>query len=267
MKIYKRKIRIVIGQDDGSAISIDSLYIQIEIKKNISSKPNEGTVNIYNLAKNTENQIKEKGVRIRVFAGYDDRLILIHDGDIRRVDRDRSDVDRITVITLGGNLNKLSQAVFNKSYSGQVSVKQIVLDSIPSFNIDATDINQIPDHEFLYDFSFTGKTSDLLDSILNPIGVQWFESDNFIKFSASKKALESVVLLTKDTGLIGSASITDKGVKFKSAMNGRIVLNGRVKIESVLVNGTTKVIQILHKGDNREGVFVTEGIGTEIEQS
>ncbi|MCK5607371.1 hypothetical protein KAR91_36140 [Candidatus Pacearchaeota archaeon] len=267
MRLYKRNIKIVIGQEDGDAISIENLYIQIEIKKNISGKPNEGIVNIFNLAENTENHIQEKGVRIRVFAGHDDRPIMIHDGDIRRVDRDRSGVERITIITLGGNVIKLSQAVFNKSYSGQVSVKQIVLDSIPSFNIDATDIDQIPDDAFLYDFSFTGKTSDLLDKILNPIGVQWFESDNFIKFSANKKALDSVVLLTKDTGLIGSASITDKGVKFKSVLNGRILLNEKIKIESTLVNGVTKVIQILHKGDNRDGDFITEGIGTEIEQS
>lgn len=267
MKLYKRIIRIVIGQEDSTAISIDKLYIQIEIKKNISGKPNDGFVKIYNLAENTENQIRDKGVRIRVFAGHDDRPVLIHDGDIRRVDRDpKPGVDRITIINLGGNVVKLSQAFFNKSYSGQVSVKQIVLDAIPTFNIDATDTDQIPDDAFLYDYSFTGKTGDLLDKILNPIGVQWFESDNFIKFSSNKKALENVVLLAKNTGLIGSASITDKGANFKSVLNGRIVLNERVKIESILVNGVIKVIELMHKGDNRDGEFITEGIGTEIEQ-
>jgi hypothetical protein len=267
LRLYKRIIRVVIGQNDGDAIAIDGLYIQIEIKKNISAKPNEGFVNIFNLSENTENQIREKGTRIRVFAGHDNRPVLLHDGDIRRVKREPQPPDRITRITLGGNVIKLSQAFFNKSYSGQISVKQITLDSIPSFNIDATDIDQIPDNAFLHDFSFTGKTSDLLDKILNPVGVQWFESENFIKFSANRQALDNVVLLNKDTGLIGSASITDKGVKFKSVLNGRIVLNERVKIESILVNGTTKVIEILHKGDNREGDFVTEGIGTELEQS
>jgi len=267
LRIYKRIIKIVIGQEDDTALKIDDLYMQIEIKKLISAKPNEGTVKIYNLSDATENQIKDKGIRIRVFAGYDNRPALIHDGDIRRVDRDRTNVDRIVTIGLGGNTIKLSQAFFNKSYIGQVSVKQIVIDAIPSFNIDATDLDQIPDSAFLYDFSFTGKTSDLLDKILNPIKVQWFENDNLIKFSLGKRAFENVVLLNKDTGLIGSPSVTDKGTKFKSVLNGRIVLNEKVKIESRLVNGVYKVIQILHKGDNRDGEFVTEGIGTGIGQS
>jgi hypothetical protein len=265
LRIYKRIIKVIIGQEDSTALKITGLYMQLELKKLISAKPNEGTVKIFNLADATENQIKDKGIRIRIFAGYDDRPVLIHDGDIRRVDRERTGLDRITTITLGGNVIKLSQAFFNKSYSGQVSVKQIAQDAAPSFNIDATDFDQIPNDAFLYDFSFTGKTSDLLDKILNPIKVQWFETDNLIKFSAGKKTFENVVLLNKDTGLIGSPTVTDKGTNFKSVLNGRIVLNERVKIESRLVNGVFKVIQISHKGDNRGGEFVTEGMGTEIE--
>lgn len=266
MRIYKRIIRVVIGEADGSAISIESLYIQIEVKKVLSEKPTEGEVRIYNLAASTEDRIREKGVRVRVFAGYDNQPVLIHDGEIRRVSRDRTNVDRITTISIGGKMIKLSQAIFNKSYSGQIQVKQIVKDSIPTFNIDAVNIDEIPDDAFLYDFSFTGKTGVLLDKILTPIKVQWYENDNFIKFSLRGKALDPVVLLTKNTGLIGSASITEKGIKFKSVLNGRITLGDRVKIKSDLVNGVYKVIQTLHKGDNREGDFITEGVGVEFEQ-
>jgi len=265
-RLHNRIIQTVIGQNDGDALRIDSLYTQIEIKKAISGKPNEGTVNIYNLAEATENQIQEKGIRIRIFAGHDLQPILLHDGNIRRVERVRQPPDRITSIFLGGNTIKLAQAIFNKGYSGQVSVRQIVEDAIPTFNIDATDLDQIPDDAFLYDYSFSGKTGVMFDKILNPIGVQWFESDNFIKFSSNQKALENVVLLDSDSGMIGSPTVTDKGVKFKSVLNGRIVMNERIQIKSSLVSGTYKVIEILHKGDNREGEFITEGTGTELEQ-
>jgi len=267
-RIYKRIIRTVIGQEDSDAISIESLYTQIEIKKGISGKPNEGFSNIFNLSEATENQIQEKGERVRIFAGYDGEPILLHDGDIRRIDRARKPPDRITSVVLGGNTIKLSQAVFNKSYSGRITRKQIVEDAIPSFNLEATDIDQIPSSgtdAYLYDFSFTGKTGVLLDKILNPIGVQWFETDNFIKFSLSKQPLDSVVVLNAGSGLIGSPTVTEKGVKFKAALNGRIELNGRIQLESEVVSGIFKVIELMHKGDNREGDFVTEGVGTEIE--
>jgi len=268
MRIFNRIIRVIIGENEGDSISIDSLYIKIDVRKNISGKPNEGTVKIFNLAETTENQIQEKSTRIQVFAGYDDQPILIHDGDIRRVDRERSGLNRVTSIVIGGNQNKISQAYFNKSYSGQISIKQIVEDSLESFQgLTGIDLDQIPDNENLNDFSFTGKTGILLDKILNPINVQWYETDNFIRFSQANATLEPVVLLTKNTGLIGSATVTEKGVKFKSVMNGRITLNEKVKIESELVNGLYKVIEINYSGDNWNGSFVAEGVGVEIEQS
>ncbi|MCK5133231.1 MAG: hypothetical protein KAR40_13900 [Candidatus Sabulitectum sp.] len=265
MRIFKRIIRIVVGQEDGTALAIEKLFMEIEVKKFLSGKPNEGFGRIYNLSETSENQIREKGIRIRIFAGYDGQPVLLHDGDIRRVDRDGfGKLNRITTINIGGNVAKLSSAFFNKSYSGQVAVKQIVADAVPSFGIDAINIDQIPDNAFLYDYSFTGKTGDLLDEILNPIDVQWFENDNFINFSLKGSALESVVVLSKNTGLIGSPSVTEKGIKFKSALNGRITVTNRVKIESQAATGVYKVGDIAHTGDNRAGKFETNGIGLEI---
>jgi len=277
LNLPKRIINVQIGNGEGTALSIgtsenNSTYIQMEIMKNISSKVNEGVVRMFNLSDSTENQIREKGKRVRVFAGYNGKPILIHDGEITRVDRDPDEesLNRITSVSLAGKLIQISQSIFNKSYSGQVAVKQIVQDAIPTFGLDYADIEQIPDNEFLNDYSFTGKTSDLLDEILDPIKIQWFENDNFIRFSAREKTpetRESVVLLNSNTGLIGSASITEKGAKFTSRLNGRITLNSQIKIESNLVNGVYKVIQTLNSGDNRSGKFTTEGIVTNIEQS
>jgi len=277
LNLPKRIINVQIGNGEGTALSIgtserNSTYIQMEIMKNISSKVNEGVVRMFNLSDSTENQIREKGKRVRVFAGYNGKPILIHDGEITRVDRDPDEesLNRITSVSLAGKLIKISQSIFNKAYSGQVAVKQIVQDAIPTFGLDYADIDQIPDNEFLNDYSFTGKTSDLLDEILDPIKIQWFENDNFIRFSAREKTpetTESVVLLNSNTGLIGSASITEKGAKFTSRLNGRITLNSQIKIESNLVNGVYKVIQTLNSGDNRTGKFTTEGIVTNIVQS
>jgi len=277
LNLPKRIINVQIGNGEGTALSIgtserNSTYIQMEIMKNISSKVNEGVVRMFNLSDSTENQIREKGKRVRVFAGYNGKPILIHDGEITRVDRDPDEesLNRITSVSLAGKLIKISQSIFNKAYSGQVAVKQIVQDAIPTFGLDYADIDQIPDNEFLNDYSFTGKTSDLLDEILDPIKIQWFENDNFIRFSAREKTpetTESVVLLNSNTGLIGSASITEKGAKFTSRLNGRITLNSQIKIESNLVNGVYKVIQTLNSGDNRTGKFTSEGIVTNIVQS
>ena len=259
MRLYKRYIQVVVGNDD-SAISIDSLFITFEIKKGISGKPSEGTVKIYNLNNTSEAKIQDTGERIRIFAGYDGNKDMLYDGDIRKIEKDKQRLDRICTITIGGNVFKLTAAFFNKSYQGAVSVSQVVQDAIPSFGMSATSIDKIPASN-LNNFAFTGRTSDLLDRILNPLNVQWFENDGFIKFSKRGESTETVFVLKPGTGLVGFPSLTDDGVKFKALLNGQIKIEGRVKIESSLVKGLYKITELIYRGDNRDGEFLVECSG------
>lgn len=262
MRLYKRTLQTIIGDDDGSAISIDNLFTKIEIKKTLSSTPNEGTDSIYNLSDTKETLIREKGTRIRILGGYNGQVGSLFDGDIRKVERDTDGQNRITTITLGGNVFALTDAFANVSYQGAVSVTQIITDTIPSFGLSYANLDIIPASN-RQDFSFTGRTADLFDQILEPIGVEWYEDSGFVQFSLVGQATETFPILNKDSGLIGSASITDDGVKAVSLMNANIRIGGRIKIESILVNGIYKVTQLMYRGDNREGDFFTEFLGVD----
>jgi len=269
MRLYNKKIVVIIGQNDSTAIKIIDLLIKFNIDKQLSGKPSEGTVEIFNLNRDNENQIKQKGERIRLLAGYDGRLDLIYDGDIRRIDVERVGNDRAVRVRIGGNYIRLTSAIFNESYSGAVDVKTIVSDAIPSFGLEVSGLDVIPDSR-MNDFSFTGRTSDLLDKLLKPLEIQWFEDDGFIKFSKiGVVESERVYLLKYDSGLISAGLVEPalegsekfNGIKFKAFLNGRIKLNNKIKIQSELVNGIFKVIAISYSGDNREGGFFIEGRG------
>jgi len=264
-RLYKRNVEVIIGPDDGTALSIKDLFIEFEITKRISSKPSEGVVRIYNLSDSSENKIRDIGTRIRFLAGYDGVYDLIYDGDIRKIDKDNPHPDKTTTITLGGNLFKLTDAIFNQSYSGAVPVRQVVEDAVPSFGVDAVGFDRIPDAN-LNDFSFTGRTSDLLDQILKPLDIQWYEDNGFVKFSNKGQTTGTVFVLRPGSGLVGSPSVTADGVKFVFLLNGKIRPNVPVKIESEKVNGIYKSTQILYAGDNRAGDYFGEGLGVEIEQ-
>jgi len=262
MQLYKRNVEVIIGADDGSAISFKDLYIQFEIKKTISSTPNEGLVFIYNLSDTTETLIKERGVRIRVLAGYGGQFALLFDGDIRKVERDKAPPERKTIIKLGGNVFAITDSIANISYSGSIPVKQIITDTISGFGLSYSGLDSIP-NSTLNDFSFTGRTADLFDEILKPINMQWFEDSGFIKFSAVGASTEEVALINASSGLIGSPAVTDTGIKAVSLLNASIIPGGRVKVESTLVTGIYKVTQLVYRGDNREGDFFTEFLGAE----
>jgi len=262
MRLYKRNLEVIIGESDGSAISITDLYIQIEIKKTLTSAPNEGTVTIYNLSDTTETLIKDKGVRIRVLGGYNGQSALLFDGDIRKVERNKQPPERMTVVTMGGNVYKITDAIANISYAGPISVKQVITDTISEFGLSYTGLELIPDST-LNDFSFTGRTADLYDQILTPLNLSWFEDSGFILFSIIGSSTETVALLNSTSGLIGSPAVTDEGIKAVSLLNANIRPGGRVKVESKLVTGIYKVTQLVYRGDNREGDFFTEFLGAD----
>lgn len=282
MRLYKRDLSVIIGSDI-SEVLIKDLYIVVEIKKEAQSTPAEGTVRIYNLNETNETLVRTKGERIRIIGGYEGGTGLLFDGDIRKVERDRESTDRITTITLGGNVEKLTQATFIRSYEGQVRIRDIVQDIVPSFALGIEGLSGIPSGFVTNDFAWSGRSADALTRLLEPIGVLWYEDGGIISFSIEGVVGPDVAyVLRSGTGLIGSPSVTDKGVKARVLMNPRITVNSRVQIISDVLQrsaqgdaqnaraaesqGFYKVTQVLHKGDNRDGEYVTEILAVDINE-
>ena len=283
MKLFNRQFEIIVGESDSEAISIKGLAMKFEIKKVSSSEPIEGFVEITNVSDATSTFIKDKGQRIRIIGGYEGRVGLLFDGDVRRVERGRSGVDRITKIELGGNLVKLSNARFSRSYAGNVSIKQIVTDAIPSFGLTANNLDFLPIIQKA-NFAFDGKTSDLLDRLLPSNGINWREDSGLITFSRIGKAddLINIPVISAGSGLIGIPGQTDKGgVKFRSLLNSNLNIGKAVKLTSEVIdnsgggrdqnvnsgntNGIYKIISISHNGETRGTPFYTDIEGTPIE--
>ena len=277
-QLYRRQVKVQVG-DGAEAVTIPNAFkIRFELKKLVSSTSSEGSIGIYNLADTTKEIVRDRGKRVRLFAGYGDTIPLLHDGDVLRVSQDDQVVDRITNIFFGGRIFNVSQAVFSRSYQGDVSLRTIVGDALPSFGLqfDEQIINIIPADATIPNFSFNGKTATLLNQLLRPLDLQWFERNSEVLITQSGEVPENqagdVFVLNSTTGLIKTAVQSDKGVNVVCLLNPRIVVGSIVKIESdVLRNasfpgfqvkkpslntvGFYKVIQITYQGDNWDGKF------------
>lgn len=256
-------------------------YVTFELKRDNAEQPSEGSVSIYGLNTQTESLIREEGERVRILAGYAGNVQLVFDGDIRRIDKIKpSGQDRRTDIIIGGNVVKQTAGIFNKSYSGPVAVSQIVADAVPTMNLFYRDLLQIP-VSFIEDFTYSGKTTDLLTRILQPLGVIWREQDGFIEFSAAGKYSDlTTVYLGPDSGMLGSPTISEGGrIKVLSLFNPLIVPGHPIVLKSetrsrerypagVVVGGDNtrteqasgrfKILSAYHTCDNRVGPFQTE---------
>ena len=294
---FLRKVRVTIGgvADEvipaaavrPAAIVIEDLYIRFRIRKEVTDTPLEGVIDIYNLNESNETRIRERAERVLLEAGYEDGgLEVIFDGAVRRVERQRVDLDRVTRIHVGGKTSRAEIAdhvrrkIFDRSYEGTVTVREIIEDAVETTGLflDYASFAQIPEDAVETDRRFATTALIAMQSLLRPLGVEWYEEDGVVFFSAYRKSADDRldgVVVSEKSGMISSPTVTDDGVRIRTLLDPRIRLDTRFRIESSILdraasgdainesaaelqNAVWKVIAITHAGDNRLGEYVSE---------
>lgn len=284
LRRYLRTIRVTIG-DAASAVVIDGLFVHFNIRREATSTPAEGTIDIYNLNESNETRIRERAVRVLLEAGYQGAVEPIFDGVVRRVERQRVDLDRIVRVHVGGKISGAEVAgqgrrsVFVRGYETTVSVRELVADGVETLGLVLGDISIIPEDAVETDFSYNGDTQLMLRERLRPLGIEWYEEDGVVRFSKIRASVDDRiegVVISERTGMLGSPTETDDGVTVRTLLDPRLRLDTRIRIESsvldrgasgdaenirageVTLPGTVfKVVEVTHEGDNREGPFET----------
>lgn len=259
---FLRNVRVTVG-DDASALRVEDLLIKFKLRREATDTPAEGFISIYNLTPANEQRIRERGVRVRLEAGYGGRYALLFDGDIRRVERIREPVDRGVKIAVGGNSTKQRQAVFVLTYDASTPVRTIFEDAARTMGLEIGPLDLIPaDATRPEGFAFQGATRTLLSGLLQPHGLRWYEDNGVIRITKQGTSTDDRpqgVLINRRSGMIGSPTITDDGIRVRSLLDVRLRLDTRVRVESELVDmgQLWKVVEITHQGDNREGEYET----------
>ncbi len=256
---WKRQIFVTVAGQ-----TLNRQKIEIEIKREASETPATGTIIIYNLSRDTEQQIFERGESIIISAGYGDRTNIIFDGAVQRVEKehDITQRTRTTSITLAGAnvaVNKLS-GVSTIGFSGSRPLRSVVSLLVADLDLILGPLDAIPDIE-VSDYSFSGQTAKALTTLLAGRGVHWYEQDGTIRFNSSALHQQSdgnLITLSPETGLIGSPSITDDGVATRSTLKPQAKIGDPLYLTSDTITGAWKIVSLLHKGDNWQGDFFTE---------
>ena len=276
---FIRNVRLTIGAGD-EEVRIEDLFIKFRIRREATNTPAAGEIDIYNLNQSNETRIRDRGMRVLLEAGYAGNFNPIFDGDIRRVERERVDLDRITRIHIGGNVARQAASIFIKSYVGETLVRQIVRDGIEVLGLDAGPLDLIPITAVETDYDYAGPTRLMLTRLLSPRGIEWYEDNGGVvrisKIGVTADDRPQGVTISEQSGMIGSPTTTDDGIRVLTLLDSRLTLDTRIRIESAVLaaaasgdavnevaeeitgNPTWKVIQVEHAGDNREGEFVTQ---------
>ncbi len=205
---------------------IEEADMEFEIITNLNKEPNQATIRVHNLAESTRNLFSSDHQGIEFFASRNptDDLKMIFRGETTNVLNERNYPGYITTIYAGDGDKVFSSIPFNKSYSAGtlylVILKDIAATMSLPVEIDYYDVSA----KILKGETFSGLCKDVLDQICKDLGLKWsiqqgiLEIINLVQPIASQP---TAVLLSTDTGLIGSPVLVERQENKQNTKSGK----------------------------------------------
>jgi hypothetical protein len=265
MIIFDRIVTCAVSEVGKSGILVEGLRIAFEVKKDGSSKENTAQVQIFNLneahrgfLEKTDSSGKSP-LKIVLSAGYSGIAKQIFYGDVTRVSNQKQGSDWVSNITAADGHKKTQTVKVTQSFKENVTLTQAINYLVDQLGFPKRHIKNIPSDKFLNGLSFLGYARDELDKLCRKNNLQWFIQDGEITVMPQTTTTdEANVVLSSETGLIGSPEKTEKGVNAKCLLNADVRIGKKVLLQAITIKGLYKVNSLNHKGNNKDGEFITQ---------
>ena len=182
MSQFNRIASIRLGTPDtpGYFLEITGLRISFQIRKNLDTTANTAVIEIYNLKKDTRNQLKEVFETIILEAGYQDGdgLKLLFQGNISETFTRRRGPNLVTVIRSGDGLKALVETKFNRGYAAGISAWDILDEIITAMGVPKKISNRLKQiarkkgNKFANAFTSAGAASKAMDKIVKSLDIE-----------------------------------------------------------------------------------------------
>jgi hypothetical protein len=238
-KLYGRAARVVIHE-----LEITSLDMRFRVSRTLRPEPDTLELQVWNLNEDHRAQLQRHGtatnaanpVQVRLEAGYrpdqlrtgtaaaldaigaTQSLPLLFGGDVREIWSTREGPDWITTFTAGDG-DAAASARVNKAFGPgtplRFAIEQVVselglgLGQLPTEIANATLFGGGP--QFASGVVLSGHGFTQLTRLLTSAGYSWTVQDNEIVVVKRGSSFGTAVLLTPETGLIGSPAPTNDG--------------------------------------------------------
>jgi len=269
LTLFNRSASVLITTNTNSTLKITGLRITFDIDKTEGKDPNTGRIEIYNLSEDTRNNIRDLGKNVTLFAGYTDGNgeELLFTGDITNISHSISKPEVITTIEASDGKTSINNSKTVISQSGKASGRGILQRVLGEFSI-GNNLNQITFQDKFYasGFSFAGLSKDALTKVTDFLELSWSVQNNQIQIAKFDQSDETgVILLTSDTGLLGSpqrlsgesrkskkyTKRNNPGWRFNSLLFPSINPKGIIAAQSVEIKDVSQFIvySVAHSGD------------------
>jgi len=238
---WLRRLRVTVSGAAGSAVFEGSqdpepgFAISFAGTKTIGCKQNTFEVTIWNLAKSTRNMLGAEYDTIKVEAGYKETgLSLIFTGAIRDVHTTKPSPDIETKISCGDGDDGVNKGAVSKTFPKGTKPKAIVehvVGEMPKTEMgQMVGLDDLP--AYTRPVSVWGWAFSALDQIGREHAFYWSIQNGRFQAVKNDRHLGGNVLVSVETGMIGTPQVTDKGVQVKCLLNPEILPGKTIDVRS-----------------------------------
>lgn len=285
---FLRQLSLVVVGNNGTGLDLSQLRIKFSVKHSESMTPNVADIRVYNVQADTAIAIRKEFTRVILQAGYPGNLGVIFQGNIKQVIIGReSATDTFIDLICGDGDRAYNFAIVNTTLkSGSSPMDQInaASNSMSDKGVTLGTPGTLPATQLPRAKPMYGNSRDYLRNIAQTTEQSWSIQNEKITFIPVKSYLPgTAVVLTSDTGMIGTPQQTNEGVNVKCLLNPLIRPGTRIKIDNASVarlklnlsdpndpvnvapplsaDGTYYVLLTSHEGDTRNVSWYTSVVG------
>lgn len=274
MRQWLRKVRVtfpggfVVNPSD--EVEQHELRVIFDVSRGISGSPNTFNIKLFNLNKYHRNAVGRELETVQIEAGYvppegGGNLGIIAKGRIRDYQHDRDGPDIITTVSCGDGDLAYRRATISKTIPKGASVPDVVNELYKELEKQGISKGELkfPDDvkTFKRPYSMCGSCSRELDTLGRGNNFYWSIQNETLEIIPGDGYLGGKILVSPETGMVGTPTITDNGVKVKALLNPDARPNRLVEVRSEVLemnaqNNTYRISQLDFSGDNRDGDFL-----------
>jgi ethanolamine utilization microcompartment shell protein EutS len=280
---WKRVVEVTISGKAGT-LTVRDLTITFSVSKSIGSKQNTATISIMNLTKSHRRQIGEEFDKIELKAGYEGGpLSTIFKGDIEDVEHTKDTADVKSEMTCGDGNEGVQKGAVSKTFPAGTKPKAIIeylQSEMPGTTKgEMKGIDDLPAYK--RPVSLYGWAAREMDKLGREHGFYWSIQNGEVEAVKNDQVLSRTTVVSKETGMIGIPTVTDKGVRIKALLNSEIAPGRTIDVRSDFLDeasgkdkrksddggGLFRVSEVTFSGTNRGEEFYVEAEGNRIEGS
>lgn len=290
--------KVTVGKSPIPVFTIKDVRISFSVTKSTTSTANKGNITIYNLSESSRSILETPKGLIKFLpglngladfslggvleAGYAPQGLsgaagsalnsaksiigdnIIFSGQFTKVKNSWTPPEWVTTLEAGDAVLDLNQKIMNNSFPAGTPVESMVNTALASLGVSVGSKSPIVAGISKFGEVAAGPVKGFLDKLAKQFGFAWSIQNGAVQIQTTPNTpvLGQAVLVSADTGLIGSPMKTDKGVEFDMLLNSKINPGTLVSLfgnplEENSLSGLYIAKQVKHDGDTHGSKFNT----------